>query len=406
MPGLLNMIVPILYILLLSYRIFYIPVSLFLKKKERDCSFSYHDYGILICARNEEDVIADLLDSIQRQTYPKDHFETFVMADNCADRTALIAKEKGVNVYERHDLERIGKGYALEKLLKDIERDHGERFDAYIVVDADNIMKEDFIEQMNLNYCKGECIIAGYIASKNYDSNWISAGYSLFLLHKNRFLNNARHILGSGCAINGTGFLFDRKLIGEWNYHTLTEDIELSVDQASRGHRIGYCEKAIVYDEQPTSFRQSFLQRSRWAKGYLQVMKKYSIFLMKGIAEGDFTCWDMWNTVCSGYFLPLLSVAACLFRFLYLIGKGGNLSVFLWTLGSSLLRTYLCVFLTGILTVVCERKNIHASVFLAFLYTLTYPLFLATYLPIAVYALFAKVSWAPIRHTLSLSQTE
>lgn len=402
MPGFFDLCILCLYLLLFSYRTVYIFVSLFLKKKEKEYVFSLHDYGILICARNEENVIADLLHSIQNQTYPQNHFMTFVMADNCTDRTAQIAKENGATVYERHDPEHVGKGYALERLLKEIEKEHGDRFDAYIVIDADNILKEDFIEQMNLSYCKGDRIIAGYISSKNFDSNWLSAGYSLFLLYKDRFLNNARNTLGTGCAINGTGFLFDRKLIGEWDYHTLTEDIELSVDQACKHHRIAYCDKAVVYDEQPTSLRQSFIQRSRWAKGYLQVMGKYSVSLWKGIGEGNFTCWDLWNTVCSGYFLPLLTAAYYLFRFLYLICSGEDLSGFVFNLGSGLFRAYLCTCMTGMLTVICEWKRIRASAFHKLSYVLTYPLFLATYLPIAVYALFAKVTWLPISHTVSV----
>ncbi|MBQ1533196.1 MAG: glycosyltransferase, partial [Erysipelotrichaceae bacterium] len=229
----------------------------------------YHDLAILICARNEENVIADLLESIQAQAYPKEHFHTFVMADNCNDRTARIAEENGATVYERYDPDLVGKGHALEELLYRIGRDYGKAFDACIVIDADNLLKEDYLEQMNRSYCEGNRIIASYISSKNYAQNWISAGYSLFLLKKDRFLNNARYLLGLSCAINGTGFLFDRKLIPEWDYHTLTEDIELSVDQACRHNIIAYCDKAVVYDEQPVCLKQSFYQRVRWAKGYL-----------------------------------------------------------------------------------------------------------------------------------------
>ena len=396
--------ITLIFILLISYQLLFYIVSLFARKKEKQFEFRYHRYAVLICARNEETVIADLLESINRQSYPKEHFQVFVMADNCRDATAEIADKHGATVYVRYNDRLVGKGYALEELLKNIEMDYGDVFDGYMVFDADNILKEDYIEQMNISYCQGNRIIAGYINSKNYDSNWISAGYSLFLLKKNRYLNNARYLLGLSCAINGTGFLFDKKLTGNWNYHTLTEDIELSVDQACRHNRIAYCEKAVLYDEQPTSFRQSFYQRLRWAKGYLQVIRKYTSSLIQGIIEGDFSCYDMLNTVLSAYGFSMISMLVSVIEFCALLYLGINVIPYIRTILTGLIRAYLAVYAAGLLTTVTEWNKIRASSFHKILYTFTFPLFLATYIPIAFYALFARVSWVPIRHTLSVNR--
>lgn len=403
MPGFFDRIISILFLVLFSYQAIYIFASFFLKEREDSSEFRYHDLAVLICARNEENVIADLLASIRSQTYPKEHVHTFVMADNCDDLTAHIAEENGATVYERRDPEHVGKGYALEELMSRIGREYGEAFDAYIVIDADNLLKEDFLEQMNRSYCKGNRIIAGYISAKNYDDNWISAGYSLFLLHKNRFLNNARYLLGLNCAINGTGFLFDRKLIRQWDYHTLTEDIELSVDQACRHHRIAYCKEAVVYDEQPVSLRQSFYQRVRWAKGYLQVIGKYTPSLLKGIREGDFSCYDMLNTILSAYGMSVFCVTLKAVTLLSLVCLGRDIAPYLYSILLGLLKAYMMVYLSGLMTVLAEWKRIDASAYHKILYTFTYPLFLATYVPIAVYALFAKVTWVPIRHGIRSS---
>ena len=396
--------ITLIFILMISYQLMFYIVSLFARKKEKQFEFRYHRYAVLICARNEETVITDLLESINRQSYPKEHFQVFVMADNCTDATAEIADKHGATVYVRYNDRLVGKGYALEELLKNIEMDYGDVFEGYMVFDADNILKEDYIEQMNISYCQGNRIIAGYINSKNYDSNWISAGYSLFLLKKNRYLNNARYLLGLSCAINGTGFLFDKKLTGNWNYHTLTEDIELSVDQACRHNRIAYCEKAVLYDEQPTSFRQSFYQRLRWAKGYLQVIRKYTSSLIQGIIEGDFSCYDMLNTVLSAYGFSMISMLVSVIEFCALLYLGINVIPYVRTILTGLIRAYLAVYAAGSLTTVTEWNKIRASTFHKILYTFTFPLFLATYIPIAFYALFARVSWVPIRHTLSVNR--
>ena len=400
----LRTLISVVFALMFSYQILYYFVSLFVRKKEKDYEFSYHNYAILICARNEEAVIADLLQSLNNQSYPTDRFHVFVMADNCSDDTAKIARNNGATVYIRYNDRLVGKGYALEELLKNIERDYGDVFDGYMVFDADNILKEDYIEQMNISYCQGNRIIAGYINSKNYDSNWISAGYSLFLLKKNRYLNNARYLLGLSCAINGTGFLFDKKLTGNWNYHTLTEDIELSVDQACRHNRIAYCDKAVLYDEQPVSFRQSFYQRLRWAKGYLQVIRKYTSSLLKGIFEGDFSCYDMLNTILSAYGYSMLSILISIIEFAMLVYLGINIIPYVRTILTGLSKAYLVIYAAGLLTTITEWNNIKASSFHKILYTFTFPLFLATYIPIAFYALFARVTWVPIKHSLSVNR--
>ena len=400
----LRTLISVVFALMFSYQILYYFVSLFVRKKEKEYEFSYHNYAVLICARNEEAVIADLLQSLNNQSYPADRFHVFVMADNCSDDTAEIARENGATVYIRYNDRLVGKGYALEELLKNIERDYGDVFDGYMVFDADNILKEDYIEQMNISYCQGNRIIAGYINSKNYDSNWISAGYSLFLLKKNRYLNNARYLLGLSCAINGTGFLFDKKLTGNWNYHTLTEDIELSVDQACRHNRIAYCDKAVLYDEQPISFRQSFYQRLRWAKGYLQVIRKYTSSLLKGIFEGDFSCYDMLNTILSAYGYSMLSILISIIEFAMLVYLGINIIPYVRTILAGLSKAYLVIYAAGLLTTITEWNNIRASSFHKILYTFTFPLFLATYIPIAFYALFARVTWVPIKHSLSVNR--
>jgi len=402
MPGILNRILNLLFLLLFSYQWYYLLISFIKKEKMQEYDFSYHDFAILICARNEESVIGDLLDSIDRQTYPKKHYKVFVMADNCEDSTAKIAERKDAIVYVRKNKTQIGKGYALQELLAKIGYDYGEVFDGFLVFDADNILKEDYLEQINLSYCQGNQIIASHLSSKNFSSSWISAGSSLFLYYKNRFLNYPRYLSGLGCAINGTGFFFSRDILKSWPYHTLTEDIEFTADQTCRHHKIAYCDKAIVYDEQPVCFRQSFDQRSRWAKGYLQVISRYSLKLLKGIQEGSFSCFDILSTLLSAYSFSLLSLLLYLMVFLSLLISKADFRPFLQTMFTGLIRAYLYAFLLALATVIKEWNQIEADTASKIRSIFTYPFFLATYLPIAVYALFGKVTWKPITHTVRM----
>ena len=106
--------------------------------------------------------------------------------------------------------DRVGKGYALQTLLGHLEQDYPAGFDGYFVFDADNILDPDYIAAMNRTFSQGHDIVTSYRNSKNYGDNWISAGYALWFLRESRYLNHARSLLGTSCAVSGTGFLFSR----------------------------------------------------------------------------------------------------------------------------------------------------------------------------------------------------
>lgn len=165
----------ILFILCYAYQFLYIPVALAPKKK-KTVQAPLRRYAILISARNEESVIAQLLDSISQQDYPADLIVPFVVADNCTDATARVARDAGAVVYERFNKQQVGKGYALNYLIQQIRDAWGdEYFDGYFVFDADNLLQPDYISQMNNVFGDPYQIVTSYRNSKNFGDNWISA---------------------------------------------------------------------------------------------------------------------------------------------------------------------------------------------------------------------------------------
>ena len=292
----INAVIMALFFVCYSYQFFYVAVAL-LKRKKFTCRNENHRIAVLIAARNEENVIGQLLDSIHAQkNYPMDHVDIYVGADNCTDDTARVARERGAIVFERHDTVHVGKGYVLNEMLQRIKRPGRKHYDAYLVLDADNILDPNFISEIEKVYSSGYEIVTCYRNSKNYGDNWISAGYALWFLRESRYLNGARYTIGSSCAVSGTGFAFTREIldrIGSWHFFLLTEDIEFTIDNVVHGEKIGYCREAVLYDEQPTTFRQSWNQRLRWSKGYLQVFRGYGARLLRGAARGSFSCYDM-----------------------------------------------------------------------------------------------------------------
>lgn len=230
-----------------------------------------HKYAILIPARNEESVIGNLIDSIHRQNYPQELLTIFVVADNCNDDTAKAAERLGAICYQRFDKEHRTKGYALQFLFENIQRDYGiESFEGYFVFDADNLLKEDYIARMNDSFDAGEKIITSYRNTKNFSESWIASTYALHWLRSIRWNHRARSFLHLATNIQGTGFLFANEIVKDgWKYTSLTEDRALTADCVVQGYEISYNDAAEFYDEQPNSLRIALRQRLRWSKGHL-----------------------------------------------------------------------------------------------------------------------------------------
>ncbi len=260
------------------------------KKAEKD-----HKYAILIAARNEETVIGNLIDSIEMQDYDRSLLTVFVVADNCTDKTAEIARERGAVCYERFDSEHRTKGFAIQFLVENIKNDYGiDAFEGYFLFDADNLLKQDYITRMNEAFDAGEKIITSYRNTKNFADNWIAASYGLHWLRTVRSEHRARSFFKLATRIQGTGFLFASEVIKDgWNYTSLTEDRAFCADAVASGYEISYNHDAIFYDEQPVDIKVAMRQRIRWAKGHLQAfvetgpqLFKHIFYVPKSVSSG------------------------------------------------------------------------------------------------------------------------
>ena len=120
----INAVISALFFICYTYQFLYIPLVLLKKRRPLPRPAASHRYAVLIAARNEENVIAGLLDSLAAQTYDMSLVTVFVAADNCTDSTAAIARAHGAVVYERFNHVNVGKGYALDFLLQQHELFH------------------------------------------------------------------------------------------------------------------------------------------------------------------------------------------------------------------------------------------------------------------------------------------
>ena len=390
------------------YQIVYLILPLFKKQRPLE-SKERRRYAILIAARNEEAVLPYLLESIRQQDYPAELLTTFVVADNCTDQTAEVACSGGARVFCRFNKKEIGKGYALNFLLQQIDSNEGlDIYDAFLIFDADNLLMPDYVTQINKVCCNGYDAFCGYRNSKNFGANWISQGYALWYLHDSCHLNQSRMLLGTTCAVNGTGFGFTRQLLGRmggWNFFTLTEDIEFSTWCATQGIRIGYCRDAMVFDEQPENFIQSWRQRTRWTQGGIQVSFRYAPDLLKGLFRGSRTAYASFETATLSLWGYGMGVICCgitlLVTFLAERWLGLGKAISLGIAGS-----YCSMFLIGGLTLITEWHRIRATTGKKIQSLFTFPLFMMTFIPIALTAVFRKFQWQPITHTVAISTGE
>jgi cellulose synthase/poly-beta-1,6-N-acetylglucosamine synthase-like glycosyltransferase len=406
----INWAIAVLLTVAYLYQGFYLLVGLVRRRRrEKDVPCRLHRYAAVIAARNEQAVIGELIESLLAQNYPRRLLDVYVVADNCTDDTARAARKAGAFVYERFDQVHKGKGYAMDYLFRRLKTEGRDGYDAYLVFDADNLVDPNFVAEMNKVFDKGYDAVTCYRNSKNFGDNWISAGYSVWFLREARFLNFPRMLLGTNCAVSGTGFLVSAALIrenGGWPFHLLTEDIQFSVHCAVQGKRIGYCDKAVVYDEQPTTFRQSWDQRLRWSKGFYQVDGKYGLPLLRGClrpGRRGSSCYDMLMTVAPGMLLTVLLLVfnaviltACLTQPPYWADRIFDTTVE-FILGA-LVNFYVGLFLYGLITVLSEWRHINARWFQKLGYLITFPLFMFTYIPISLAALVRRVEWKPIYH--------
>ena len=359
----------------------------------------------IIPAHNEENVIGPLVESLINQNYPKDYYDIYVIADNCTDRTAEIAEKAGAIVLNRFDEEHKTKGYALQWFLEQKIKEDAP-YDAFCIFDADNIVDSNFLKAMNKKLCQGEDVVQGYRDIKNPTDSWVSAGYALFYWTMNRFYHLARYNVGLSPLINGTGFMvrFDVIKPDGWNTNTLTEDIEFSLKRIINGKKLGWATDAIVYDEQPVGFKQSWKQRTRWTVGHIQCLERYTKPLAAAVKEHKTMMnFDGLLYLIGSIPMFILTLVLLALNFVIYIANGMTAVDLLINCLRYFLPTFLLPIFTAILIMVLDKKPIRPML----KGLICYPLFLGSWLLINFKCLFKRdTSWDKIDHVRNVKINE
>lgn len=355
-----------------------------------------HKFMAIIPAHNEENVVGNLVKSLNELDYPKELYDVYVIADNCTDKTAEIAKKEGAIVYERFDEKRKTKGYALNWFLDKKIKENAD-YDAFCVFDADNLVDKNFLNAMNKKLCQGETVVQGYKDIKNPTDSWISSGYALFYWTQHKFYQLARYNAGLSPLMNGTGFMVKFDLIKDtgWNTKTLTEDIEFSLINISSGNKLGWAVDAIVYDEQPTTFGQSWTQRIRWTVGHIQCLKLYTKDLAKGVIKNKtLTSFDgLLYIMCIPLFI--ISLLLIIVNFVLYLMSQMTFGLMMLNILAYMLLGYILLVITALVTLIVEKRSIKKMI----KGIITYPIFMASWSVINFVSLFKRnIKWDKIEH--------
>ncbi len=224
------------------------------------------NFAILIPAHNEEALLGHLLENLSALIYPKESYSIYVVADNCTDSTAELARATGgVHVYERFDKARRGKGYALQWLLQKLEADQLIH-DAYVIIDADSTVEPAFLHAMAKELEQGAQALQAHNTVLNASESPSTALRWAALTLTGHLRSLGRNGLGASSNLFGNGMCLSRSLLMRypWQAFTLGEDYEYYLTLVQHGERVHYVPEALVYAHMPPTFAQMRTQDVRW----------------------------------------------------------------------------------------------------------------------------------------------
>jgi len=394
----------------------------FVRAKKYPVSEKKHRFGIVIPARNEASVIADNVKCILNSDYPRDMFDVYVVADNCTDNTAELARAAGATVFERFDDDPKHRkaGYALKYLFEKIMETHRGYYDAFIKFDADNLMERDYISRMNDAFAAGVKCARGYSNSKNIGQNVITGISGLWYIRDCRFASNCRSAIGQGTMLGGAGMMFAAEIIEKhgWDCLTSSDDSEFTMRRLNQDKiKTMYVKDAVVYEDQPSTIKDTFKRYKRMAGAlnklfFTQGLKSFALFFVRW----KWTYIDMFLTL---MFIPVC-VVMCIWLPLYYIyvltyhgimgfchGVTESVGIFwtyLTTICYALAFAFVLMFiLQALLAVALEHKRIKAPVKKLMPAVFLFPFFMIIYAAAITIGVFSKPKWSQVARNVTAS---
>jgi 1,2-diacylglycerol 3-beta-glucosyltransferase len=232
--------------------------------------------AFVVPAHDEATGIQRTVRSLLGVDYPAGRFCVVVVADNCADETASLAREAGARVLERTDPNLRGKGYALEFAFHQLMTEG--QLDGFVVVDADTVVSSNLLKAIGRRLADGCSAVQAHYGVRNADDSWRTRlmDFAFTLFHGVRSTARERLGLSAGLRGNGMGFAVGMLKAVPYRAYSLAEDVEYAVELGLAGYRVAYAEEAEVFGDMVAGTAGSESQRKRWEQGRKLLLSQYA----------------------------------------------------------------------------------------------------------------------------------
>jgi len=277
-------------------------------------------FDVIVPAHDEAAVIEAAVASLRKLDWPAESFRILVVADNCSDATAALARAAGAEVIERFDTTLRGKGYALALAFQhSLARKWA---DAVVVVDADTQVSANLLEAFAARIETGAKAVQAHYGVSNPHASWRTRLMTIAMASFHRVRSRARERLQLSCGLRGNGWCVTQRLLRQVPYraYSLAEDIEYGIDLGLAGYRVHYADEAQVSGMMVSGEEASRTQRQRWEDGRMQLIRSRALPLLKAATGPDGgVCLDLALDL---LVLPLSYVAANVALLIMLAGLG------------------------------------------------------------------------------------
>lgn len=359
------------------------------------------NFCVLIPARDESKVIEDLLISLTKQTKKVNMQNVFVIVESKDDPSIYIARKYDASYFIRRNLDLKTKGYALDEMIKELVS-MNIYYDAYFILDADNVLSDSFMEKMEKSYMDGYDMAIGFRNMKNGNDSLIAAtsGITFSLLNTNS--NELKSKQSRNVTLSGTGMFIVGDLIKKWQsfpFHSLTEDYELTLYAIDNGLTSFYNKDAEFFDEQPARYDFTINQRMRWVKGYFTNRKEYLSRFDKSLKRNpNFGSVITEIIGMKPYILMIVGAVLYILSQIINIVKLTDVILSLRNIGIVLGVAY-ASFAIMTAVVIFKDKRIALNNKMKIKAIFFSPLFFITYVPCAIKAIFKKdITWEKVEH--------
>jgi len=251
-------------------------------------------FDVIVPAHNEAATIEGVVANLRKLDWPPDAFRLLVVADNCTDSTAALARAAGAIVLERHDTKRRGKGFALDFAF---QASHAYGWAcAVVVVDADTEVSDNLLEAFAARIENGAKVIQAHYGVLNMQDSWRTRLMAIALSSFHRVRSRAREHLQLSCGIRGNGWCITHLLLRQVPYRafSLTEDLEYGIDLGLAGYRVHYADEAHVVATMVSGEQAACTQRQRWEDGRLHLIRSRTLPLLQAaLRPGGRICRDL-----------------------------------------------------------------------------------------------------------------